>query len=303
MANTLLRQLAMIACISHVNSACADIDVIACREQAAADPNMCQDPVLSTTACPSYCKKCPLTCYHCQTTGQNNVPCTTQKTCAVGEQCVYREITDPLTGSTEHISTCASNKVCLGQELMQVVFGRRSINTRNVAIQCCSSDLCNAATTTTTSIRTTMTPTPTSNCDSSNNYHQLSYINKRFCIKIHNESKEWGVARHACMLENADLVVLDSHDKHAAMTSHLRSVHILSDIWIGALVVDKTRSFYWLNNASLPSHSTEWGRGQPDDTGDNHQHEDCVTIRPQDGFKFHDRTCFTQLKFICERTL
>ncbi|KAH3859437.1 hypothetical protein DPMN_102251 [Dreissena polymorpha] len=48
----------LIACISHVNAACADIDVTACRQQAAADPNMCQDPVLSTTACPNYCKKC-----------------------------------------------------------------------------------------------------------------------------------------------------------------------------------------------------------------------------------------------------
>ncbi|XP_052271966.1 uncharacterized protein LOC127872677 [Dreissena polymorpha] len=258
MANRLLRQLALIACICHVNAACADIDAIACRQQAAADPNMCQDPVLSTTACPNYCKKCPLTCYHCQTTGQNNAPCTTQKTCAVGEQCVYREVTDILTGSIEHISTCASNKVCLGQEVLQVVFGRRNINTRNVAIHCCSSDLCNFAPTTTTSIRTTTTTTPTPTCDTSNTYHRLSYDNTRFCIKIHNAPLEWGAARRACMSEHADLVVLDSHDKYAAMTSHLLDVYIdHSDIWIGASVSNKTRSFYWLNNSTLPSHSTE----------------------------------------------
>ena len=73
---------------------------------------------------------------------------------------------------------------------------------------------------------TTTTTTPTPTCDTSNTYHRLSYDNTRFCIKIHNAPLEWGAARRACMSEHADLVVLDSHDKYAAMTSHLRNVYI-----------------------------------------------------------------------------
>ncbi|XP_052271140.1 uncharacterized protein LOC127871897 isoform X3 [Dreissena polymorpha] len=94
-----------------------------------------------------------------------------------------------------------------------------------------------AATTTptpTTGTTTTTTPTPT--CDTSNKYHRLSYNNTRFCIKIHYEPLEWGAARRACMSEHAVLVVLNRHDKYAAMTSHLRNVYIVyidhSDIWI-----------------------------------------------------------------------
>ncbi|XP_052271139.1 tetranectin-like protein isoform X2 [Dreissena polymorpha] len=153
--------------------------------------------------------------------------------------------------------------------------------------------------------RTSTTTTPTPTCDTSNKYHRLSYDNTRFCIKIHYEPLEWGAARHVCMSEHADLVVLDSHDKYAAMRTHLRNVHIdYRDIWIGASVSNNNRSFYWLNNASLPSNSTKWGRGQPrESVVDNHQHENCVTIQPQDGFKFHDRACFIHFKFICERTL
>ncbi|XP_045209740.2 uncharacterized protein LOC123561438 [Mercenaria mercenaria] len=135
---------------------CDDIDTQACSLMAAQNPNLCNDPNLSNTACPKYCNKCPLICYHCDTSVRNYTDCNTTRTCQIGEQCLLHQLVSSKDGHREYKMNCASLDVCDGKGIMQSE--RRSLKSRNLVTQCCSSDLCNYP----TSVVTAGTPSPSS---------------------------------------------------------------------------------------------------------------------------------------------
>ncbi|XP_045172604.2 collagen alpha-3(VI) chain-like isoform X2 [Mercenaria mercenaria] len=105
------------------------------------NPGLCNDPGLSSTACPRFCKKCPLVCHHCDATVQNFTDCNTTRTCQIGEQCMLHQLTSSGDGHHEYRMSCASVEMCDGTGLMP--FGRRGLQSRDINVHCCTDDMCN----------------------------------------------------------------------------------------------------------------------------------------------------------------
>ncbi|XP_060573255.1 uncharacterized protein LOC132731148 isoform X2 [Ruditapes philippinarum] len=142
---------------------CKDIDPIACKLMAQQRPDLCADDTIAKTACPAYCKKCPVTCYHCNATVKDYHLCNTTMKCAEGEICMKKELKSALDGHHEYEMTCADKVTCDDPWSSLSAFGKRSKDARDVSITCCSDDLCNYPETLTTKpeVFTTAIPTTT----------------------------------------------------------------------------------------------------------------------------------------------
>ncbi|KAH3721028.1 uncharacterized protein LOC127854720 [Dreissena polymorpha] len=124
---------------------CKDIDTQACVLMAQRNPALCQDQVLSQTACPKFCKICPLECYHCEVAVRDYMDCNTTAACDVNQQCILQKLHSSRDGHDEYVMGCASLQLCDGIGL-SLAFGRRTLHERNVALTCCDTDRCNLPT-------------------------------------------------------------------------------------------------------------------------------------------------------------
>ncbi|KAH3692109.1 uncharacterized protein LOC127863480 [Dreissena polymorpha] len=120
-----------------VSCACQDIDPAACTLLMAANPNICTDPNIGPTACPRFCKLCPLECYHCNSTVMDYHDCNTTMQCPTGQICMRKELSSYFDGHHEYEMTCQMKEVCDGAGL-SFGFGRRDLS-----VSCCDTDLCN----------------------------------------------------------------------------------------------------------------------------------------------------------------
>ncbi|XP_060581132.1 neurogenic locus notch homolog protein 1-like [Ruditapes philippinarum] len=119
--------------------------------------NLCSEPVLSQSACPKFCGKCPTTCYNCNITSPDVSSCNTV-TCDKNTMCLVemRKITK--TGQVKYSLGCATKHFCDNGV-------KRELDSRSLTIDCCDKDLCNvplATTLASTKQTTTATPTPAS---------------------------------------------------------------------------------------------------------------------------------------------
>ncbi|KAH3699295.1 uncharacterized protein LOC127861262 [Dreissena polymorpha] len=122
---------------------CNDISTSACQLMAASRPDLCSDPAISLSACPRFCKLCPLECYHCNATVLDFHECNTTKQCMSGEACMLKELKSFVDGHHEYEMTCAPSEHCDGGSGLSIAFGRRELESRDLTVSCCSTDHCN----------------------------------------------------------------------------------------------------------------------------------------------------------------
>ncbi|XP_053386405.1 vitrin-like [Mercenaria mercenaria] len=149
--------------VNGTGSSCQDIDHDACIAMGNQNPKLCSDQILAKTACPKFCKKCPVTCYSCNTTTSDVSNCNTE-TCAQGEMCVLK--TASTAGNADLYSMmCGPQMICsLGRKRNQQYSDVLGLQSRDMSLnlKCCGSDLCNnPQPVPTTTVATTKTTTTT----------------------------------------------------------------------------------------------------------------------------------------------
>ncbi|XP_045208892.2 uncharacterized protein LOC123560799 [Mercenaria mercenaria] len=122
---------------------CHDIDPAACQMMANQRPDLCSDETIAKTACPQFCKKCPVTCYHCNATVKDYHLCNTTTACPEGQMCMRKELKSAIDGHHEYEMTCAEKQACDDPWSGLSAFGKRDMVSRDVSVTCCSDDLCN----------------------------------------------------------------------------------------------------------------------------------------------------------------
>ncbi|XP_045208518.2 uncharacterized protein LOC123560386 [Mercenaria mercenaria] len=136
---------------------CHDIDPAACQLMAKQRPDLCSDETIAKTACPQFCKQCPVTCYQCNATVNDYHLCNTKMACREGQMCMRKELKSAIDGHHEYEMTCAEKQACDNPWSGLSAFGKRDIAPRDVSVTCCSDDLCNYPEPLTTTTQSTVT--------------------------------------------------------------------------------------------------------------------------------------------------
>lgn len=116
--------------------------------------------------------------------------------------------------------------------------------------------------------------------------------------------RSWQEARKFCTKQGGDLAVIDSREKHLAISDLINNYQdparpiSHSGFWIGLSDVQEEGTWKWLDGTRL----TEgyWNDGEPNNQGN----EDCAAIYPRGNpFKaWNDAPCSYELKWICQMT-
>ncbi|KAM6912269.1 uncharacterized protein FYW49_010784 [Xenentodon cancila] len=113
----------------------------------------------------------------------------------------------------------------------------------------------------------------------------------------------WQQAREYCKRKGGDLAVIDSREKHLAVTNlinnykdPMRTVY-QSGFWIGLRDIEEEGTWKWLDGTRL--NEGYWNDGEPN----NQNNEDCAAVYPRSNpFKaWNDAPCNHNLKWICEK--
>ncbi|KAM6968903.1 uncharacterized protein LKV04_017706 [Tautogolabrus adspersus] len=114
--------------------------------------------------------------------------------------------------------------------------------------------------------------------------------------------RSWQEAREFCKKQGGDLAVIDSREKHLAVSelinnyNNLAGYMALSGFWIGLRDVEEEGTWKWLDGTRLTD--SFWNTGEPNNQGN----EDCAATYPRSNpfFAWNDAPCNHQLKWICE---
>ncbi|KAI9516017.1 hypothetical protein NQZ68_020545 [Dissostichus eleginoides] len=116
--------------------------------------------------------------------------------------------------------------------------------------------------------------------------------------------RSWQEARQFCINQGGDLAVIDSREKHLAITELITNYQdpsrpiVHSGFWIGLRDIEEEGIWKWLDGTSLTT--GYWNDGEPNDSGG----EDCAATYPRGNpFKaWNDAPCNHILKWICQMT-
>ncbi|XP_052791073.1 macrophage mannose receptor 1-like isoform X2 [Mya arenaria] len=294
------RLLACLTLLSHWSPVvwaqpCEDLDTQACALLEKSKPDLCQDNLLSQSACKRYCNFCPLQCYSC-----DSFNCNTTAACYPGEKCLTHTTISTIDGQKDILTKCSSPEECDGR-LASVVIGRRQIGKRNMAVTCCSYDLCNDPAATTGSIRpTTGSQLHNANCPSDHIFDRLTSL----CMKVMDTTQEtFDHAQSMCQAIGDNLVIIDTHEKNVFIEDiimHTSNEQVLMrGYWIGGRNHNDTvpKQFEWMNGT--PFLYANWGSGDPD----GNRNERCVVMLGPDMYKWSDTHCSNMFHYICERQI
>ncbi|XP_038585553.1 uncharacterized protein LOC119910830 [Micropterus salmoides] len=116
--------------------------------------------------------------------------------------------------------------------------------------------------------------------------------------------RSWQEARQFCMRQGGDIAVIDSREKHLAISDLINNYQdpsrptVYSGFWIGLRDVEEEGTWKWLDGTRL--NEGYWNDGEPNNQGN----EDCAATYPKiNPFKaWNDAPCNHELKWICEIT-
>ncbi|KAL3049119.1 hypothetical protein OYC64_008575 [Pagothenia borchgrevinki] len=116
--------------------------------------------------------------------------------------------------------------------------------------------------------------------------------------------RSWQEARQFCINQGGDLAVIDSREKHLAITELITNYQdpsrpiAHSGFWIGLRDIEEEGIWKWLDGTRLTT--GYWNDGEPNDSGG----EDCAATYPRGNpFKaWNDAPCNHILKWICQMT-
>ncbi|XP_041828070.1 CD209 antigen-like [Melanotaenia boesemani] len=112
----------------------------------------------------------------------------------------------------------------------------------------------------------------------------------------------WQDARQSCKRQGGDLAVIDSREKHMAVTNLINSnfdhsrPSSLNGFWIGLRDVEEEGTWKWLDGTTLTEGYWE------EEQSNQPNHADCVAVYPKlNPFRvWKDVPCSYNLKWICE---
>ncbi|XP_039993330.1 uncharacterized protein LOC120795454 [Xiphias gladius] len=115
-------------------------------------------------------------------------------------------------------------------------------------------------------------------------------------------SRSWLEARNFCKKQGGDLAIIDSTEKHLAVSELINNYRdatkpiTQSGFWIGLRDIEEEGMWKWLDGTKLIE--GYWNDGEPN----NQYGEDCAATYPRDNpFKaWNDAPCNYELKWICE---
>jgi hypothetical protein len=115
--------------------------------------------------------------------------------------------------------------------------------------------------------------------------------------------RSWSAAQADCRAQGMDLARIDSASENTLVAARLST-----EAWIGGSDAALEGRWVWSDNAAqfwsgkaagsaVNGRFSRWAGGQPDDSGN----QDCASMRVAGDSRWDDRTCTTQLDYVCER--
>ncbi|XP_030614161.1 CD209 antigen-like protein E [Archocentrus centrarchus] len=114
------------------------------------------------------------------------------------------------------------------------------------------------------------------------------------CYLLSAGSGSWDAGRKDCRDKGADLVVIDSPEEQAFL-----STIIQTNTWIGLNEKEQEGQWKWVDGTPLIL--SYWATNEPNNAGTPHHDEDCVHIRDEDRMTWNDISCASSFKWICEK--
>ena len=116
----------------------------------------------------------------------------------------------------------------------------------------------------------------------------------------------WKNAKEECEKWNASLVKVKSCEENDFIKTKLLPTNKNGSYWIGLSDSANGNDWMWTDGTQLDLDGCKnWGENQPNN---NKNKQNCVAIQirksdPDQYGKWHDRRCFQEMKYICEKPL
>lgn len=131
-----------------------------------------------------------------------------------------------------------------------------------------------------------------------------SYGNK--CYYFERSETTWPNAQARCKRLGGDLITITQREIQVFVEGVLRELWTNNGMWIGAHDRHDEMDWYWVNGVRARNGGSyeNWDRGQPSCFLPHFLcHEDCAVLRLDEGYKWHDYLCSSDLYqygFACE---
>ncbi|XP_050708522.1 hepatic lectin-like [Eriocheir sinensis] len=139
---------------------------------------------------------------------------------------------------------------------------------------------------------TTNTTTPAPVCEEG-----WEMFEDTMCYKVSDGLASWPRAREACLAQYAQLAAVTSKGQQNFLAARLTA-----NTWIGLNDEVEEGTFTWPDGTE-PGY-TNWEEGEPNNSyayltlGVG---EDCVEVRPEDGYMWNDELCTMERLFVCQK--
>ena len=113
-----------------------------------------------------------------------------------------------------------------------------------------------------------------------------------------NDLVTWQGAKTACEnYEGAELVKIETERETSFLKDELNELTTSEEIWTAGNDLDNEAVWVWSGRYNSKVFYTNWNDGEPNNSGSD---EDCMTILPDQNYKWNDQRCSNKFNYICE---